>query len=609
MRCSRRERPWPLLLVLGLAACWQSTEQSEPLQVERTSPALDDASQPVLLNDSLTVYFSDEILPLSVTPDSVSVLDDAGHQVPGSLQVGSNWVAFRPEAPLDSDLMDGSFQPGGRYRLMIAGYPRHDSIRTRDGRWLEAATTFDVHVAEFGEQPAGLPSLLRPPATELPFVLRGLEEQRRQLPADVPRLQLHFTQPVLPGSVRAEDFDVRLLANPVARLTPRNARIVRSPIDVQPGCTVELDLGALPRRSDGSRRPLGDGDWISVMLRSNAALCDFAGRRALPAPPMHWLVVAGRSLPLCEWPGDDDADYGQREQLEPGFERQRAVIRPRVRVEAGSGALGAFRPRGDVTLRPGVPFDRGDGELVVSDGDSFPFLSIDVPSGVAVTVDASAGPVRLLACGGVRIRGELLVAARPVELPGGRYSEQPVRELTAAAPVALLAAGNVDLRGDVRSDVAIGSSQTVLLVATAARLQLQGSTPFQTMLVADRIDGPRGQSLAYAASWTYGLADGAAFGVHGTLPWRRLPEHLAGGSLQVIEPRGELAVAWQATPADPVRGERPDLAAGRIGRWQTARDGDLLSTEAGAFVRLSLRAKVHAGEPLPRVDQLRIVAN
>jgi len=595
------------------AACWQEQPRRQPLQVERTSPVLDDEAQPILLNDSLTVFFSAPLLPLSVTSDSVSVLDERGHQVPGSLQVGEDWVTFRPHAPLAPDLLDGSFRPGATYQLRLAGYPRPDALRSLDGTWLEAVRAFEVHVADHGEQPAGLPSLLRPPGSELPLMLRRFEEQ---LPADAPRLQLHFTQPLLPSSVTADAFEVRVLDRPVATLEPRSVRLVTSPIDPMPGCTVEIDLGTVPQRADGSRRPLIDGDWINVMLRPGG-VCDLAGNPPFSAETITWLVVEGDSVPLCGWPAPDESRF-QRDDLSPGFEVRQLAVRPRVRVEAGSGRLGVFRPSEDVTLRPGEPFDRGDGELVVSEGASFPFLSIDVPPGVTVTVDARTAPVQLLSVGGVRIAGTLRVLGAPTPLPPRPFRPQPVAELIAVAPVALVAAGGIELLGDIRAEAKAQDDQTPLLLATASRMQLLGALPFQTMLVAEsapgepgasRIEGARGQSQAYAATFTYGVADGASFDVSGELPWRQLPAHVDAGRLQIVEPSGAIDIAWQAAPVDPIAGDRPDVGVGRVGRWQGARDGEVMSIGAGAFVRLELRCRVRHGAALPRLRELRVVAD
>ncbi|HEB52940.1 MAG TPA: hypothetical protein ENI87_06770, partial [bacterium] len=275
-------RAIPIHLSLALfsalaAGCWDRGRTVEPLQVDRTSPVLGDPARPVLLNDALTVYFSAPIHPLSVTEDSVTVLDEDGNLVPGELRVGSNWVAFHPEVPLSAELLDGSFRPGGHYHLQLAGHPRPDSIRSRDGRWLEQVVAFDVFVATRDRAPAGLPSILRPPTSELPFFLRG-SEVPLPVAADAPRLPLHFSLPVLPTTVRPEAFVVRLLQEPVVELRPRAVRVQNSPLDAYPGSTVELELGALPQQVSGGQRALVAGDWLSVELRPDSGLCDYGGQ-------------------------------------------------------------------------------------------------------------------------------------------------------------------------------------------------------------------------------------------------------------------------------------------------------------------------------------------
>ena len=601
------------MLAATAAACWRSGPETEPLRVDRTSPVLGEPDAPVLLNDALTVYFRDSILPLSVTPHSVSLLDEHGLQVPGSLDVGENWLAFRPSPPLGPELDDGSFRPGGRYRLVLAGDPRPGAIRAKDGRWLDEVAVFDVFVADVDERPPGLPSILRPPPSDLPFVQRS-SDLPLQVAADAPRLYLHFTQPLLPPSVRSDAFEIRLLKGPIEELVPRSVRVVTSPLDEHPGSSVELDLGALPQRTDGTQLRLREGDLLSVALRGDRGLCDYAGRAPLPSPPSSWYVVAGGSLPLCEWPGGTGA-YGDDDGLAPGFEVHEAGVRPRVRVEAGDGRLGVFRPTHDVVLRPGQPFDAGGGRLVVSEGGDFPFLAIDVPAGVRVTVDAQTAPVRLLACGGVRVAGELALSGPALPLPGGRLSTTPVQELTAQARVAIVAAGDVAILGPVTSDAPPDETRSPLFLATAGRLVLRGSLPFQTVLGVEgrgggdgaRIDGPRGQSRAYAVSFRHGPPDGAAFRVSGVLPWRQLPVHVDACRLRVFDAEGDLGIAWQAAPPDALRGDRPDLGSGRVGRWQATRDGEVLPVGPAGFVRLRLEARVVAGQPLPRVRELRLV--
>ena len=615
---------WPKLLLLlpllaGLSGCWGKSPGRAALTVDRTSPALGNRSAPLLLNDAVTIYFSEPIRPTSVTEDSVTLIDENGHQVPGApLRVGTDWVSWVPKPPLAKDLSDGSFRPGGHYHLVLAGIPRVDRIRSQNGRSLDRRISFDIYVADHGQAPAGLPAILRPSASDLPLVLRT-SDVPQQVAADDPRLQLHFTLPVLPSSLEREAFRIRVLHAGV--LVPRSVRVVTSPLDDPdfPGSTVEIDLGSLPEHEDGTRRALVDGDFISVKMLSNSGIVDYAGRPPLPSATsdtQFWSVVAGRSVPVCEWPANEHS-YVSADELRPGFEVRGSNIVPRVRVEAGNGSLGVFRPIGDMTLRPGEMFDRGDGKLVASSGSEFHFSSIEVPKGVKVTVDATAGPVRLLSCGGVRIDGSVQLIGPTSLLPTHPFIAQPVQDLIDVVRVSIVAAGDLQVRGDIESTTAISESETALVLATAGWLRLHGSLPFQSVLVADarggqttsRIEGVRGQSRPYPASFEVGLAEGSDFEVEGVLPWRRLPPHLDSGLLQIGDQSGDLSIVWQSTSADAIRGEFPDLTEGHLGRWQYARDRDVLVAGGGAFLRMRITARVRHGEPLPSLSGLRLVEN
>ena len=596
------------LLSAALAGCWQRPEEPASLLVSRTSPVLGDPGRPVLLNDALTVYFSSELRQLSVTPDSFTLLDEQGHQVPGRLEAGDNWVSFVPTPPLSPQLDDGSYRPGGRYRLQLAGQPRPDSIRAADGRWLDAAVTYDVFVADRDHVVPGLPSILRPTTSEVPFLMRRPEAP--YVAADEPRLLVHFTQPLLPGSVTSESFKVQVLGS-ASELRPQRVQIFTSPLDEHPGSSVEIDLGGLPRFSDGAQRALEEGDWISVVARPGGALADYAGQAPLPATPVIWSVIAGSSVPLCDWLTADPAipaDFA----LEPGFEAREARLRPRVRLEAGSGELGRFAPTRDVTLRAGASFDRGDGQVVVSDGSVFAFSSVDIPDGVTVTVDARAAPVRICATGGVRIGGRLRLLSSTVEVPRERFGAPPVADLADLAPVAVLAAGAVRVDGAITHQAEPQAGRCALLLAGAAGLQLFGPIPYRSMLAVDAqssatVAGATGQGVLMPANYTRGLAAGATVEVVHVLPWRQVPLHCEGGKLQVEGLLDGVQLDWQSTPADPIQGTMPDVTAGRTGRWQPARDGDSLFVEAGSFVRLRLRAQVGGGAGAPEIARLRLV--
>ena len=136
--------------------------------------------------------------------------------------------------------------------MFVAGYPRHDAVRASDGRRLAAAVAFPVRVAGIDYRPVGLPAPLRPPMSELPFVLPPQYPPLQPVPANAPRLRLRFTLPVLPTTATADAFEVLLMRSPIETLMPRSVRVVPSRLpDDFPGSTVEIDLGGLMRQ-DGS---------------------------------------------------------------------------------------------------------------------------------------------------------------------------------------------------------------------------------------------------------------------------------------------------------------------------------------------------------------------
>jgi hypothetical protein len=600
-----------------LAACSRGGPSSTPFAIVRTSPPLHAQAAPLLLNDAITVYFSADVLPVSVTADSVTLVDGDDRVVPGTLRVGANWVSFVPVPPVTRELDDGSYRPGASYRLLIAGSPRPDAVRATDERRLAAATAFPVRIASLNDAPEGLPAPLRPQPGDVPLLLRA-DVQQQQLPADRPRLRLHFTQPLLPASVTPAAFQVTVLVNAsLEEIVPRRAYVVPSRLDAVHGSTVELDLGAWPTRArDGSSLRLREKDLVCVELRRGEhALRDYAGNAALPAEPQLWTVVAGDNVALAEWPSSTDAVFTD-DALGVGFEVRGDVIRPRVRVEAGDGSLGVFRPRRDTTLRPNEPFDRGDGTLVVSRGTVFPFASIDVPAGVTVRLDGGGTPVHLLACGSVRVDGRLELAGPPRALPRHLLREQPVRELLELTNAALVAAGDITIGGAVVAAVPPAGDTTSLLLAAAGAIDLRGlagELPFHTLLAreangdaAGSILGVRGQSLVLEAGFTYGVPPGADLAVRGVTTWRQLPWDRDAGAVHLVDASDDLQLAWQAAPADPVHRTQPDLSIGRVSRLEPVLDGATIAVAAGSFVRFALQARVRAGIEPPRLRELRL---
>ena len=617
----RRHCLW-VLGGLSLVACARPVPTPEPFTIAHVSPSLDAASPPLLLNDAITVYFSADVLPVSVTANTVTLVDDQEQVVPGTLRVGSNWVTYHPTPPVTRDLDDGSYRLGARYRLSIAGSPRPDAVRSVDGRRLAAATVFPVRIARFEEKPPELPAPLRPMGNDILFFLRS-PDGIQQLPADSPRLQLHFTQPLLPSSVTPEAFEITSFRSlPGETLVPRSVRVLRRSAvfarlaDEPPGCSVEIDLGSLPLRAgSGVAEALRKHEFLSVKLRTGAtSVRDYTGASPLPRTPPMWRVVEGANVALAAWPAPGDGIVPD-DGLSPSFEVRGDVLRPRVRTEAGDGSLGLFRPRQDLTLRPGEPFDRGDGVVVVSRGNQFPFLAIDIPPGVTVRIDAGQQPVQLQACGSVRIAGELVLVATPHRWQS-RAAAVPVSDLANQVPVAVVAAGDIDVAGRITASVVASEDATNLLLACAGSLDLRprAELPFQTVLAVESgqpeggnaIRGMRGQSVLVLASFTYGLAERAEFEVRGLLPWRQLPWDRDAAALQAVDADSSIQCSWQTVPADPIRRGEPDLTVGRRSRLQGVTPGEGIAFAAGSFVRLQLVARVRSGEPLPNLRELRL---
>jgi len=596
-------RPRPLaVLLLAFAApgCTRSAPSPVAFEVVRVAPAVGDGAEPLLLNDSLTVYFSDSVQQLSVTPESVVLVDERGHRVPGSLRAGSNWVTFLPIVPIAPDLGDGSFRPGATYRLTLVGAPRPDALRASDGRRLAGPRAFDVKIAPRDHRAPGLVAPLRPVAEDLPFVVRPVNVPQ-VVAADSPRLRLHFTLPVLPASVATNAFDVRFAPNG-ERIRPRSVRVVRSRADEFDGSTVEIDLGALPGL---------EGTWLSVVVVPDSGLVDYAGRPPLPSGTEYWSVVPGSSIALAEWPSAEETTFADDDVLAPCFEVRSGIVRPRVRVEAGDGSLGLFRPQRDTTLRAGVPFDRGDGRQVVSTGNSFPFSAIDVPAGVRVVVDAASGPVQLLACGGVRIAGEVEIVGGAARVDVRPFRSVAVSELLASANVAIVAGGDVRVEGAVGSrDANIGGGSP-LTIAAAGCMHLGGALPFNTLLAFEEgnpraISGPSGQVLRTPTTFTYGAAPGLDLVVRGYSGWRLVPVDRDAGVIRLSGADRDLLVGWQVASPDPLRAGRPDVPATGLARPQRVADGDVLSVTPGGWVRVQLEARVTA-DSAPAVQDVRLV--
>lgn len=613
-----------LLAVCTLGAACSGRRQGapEPFVVERA--ALPEA-ETVLLNDPITVVFSAPLDPMSVTSDSVAVVDERNQAVRGRLRVGANWVTFEPEPPLAPTLDDGSFAPGAVLRLAVAGYPRSDAVRAADGRRLSACFQATFRAAALDEVPAGLPAPLRPVlGGALPFLLRPQAIEGR-VPIDEPRLRLFCTLPVLPSSVTAEAFEISLVQRnrplpagpPALRIAPRSVRIARLPAGAEeyPGSTIEIDLGSSVRLHDGAELlPLTPGDLIAVKVTTGRKpLRDYSGQPLQVAvdAPHWWEAVPGSRVLWKEWTvatANRDGFRATDDLAVPDLEWSQGVLRPRVRVEAGDGSLGVFRPQQDTSLVPGQPFDRGDGTLVVDDGGVYAFAAIDVPAGVTVTVDPRGGRARLLASGRARIAGRLLVPPLGVAQSLRQGDLVDFGSVVESAAVTLLAAGGAAVTGAV--ELAPGAADGVSFALVAAGpVDLRGPIPLGSLLAtepdAHRVQGLAQRVLGVKVRLTPGMPTGAVGEAAGWTGYEALPPGCTAGAVQRLDCGADVRLDWQSVPPDPVRGGA-DLDPARATPPRAIDEDGEFAVLPGSFVRFRCTIPVRGGQPLRGCGGLRV---
>lgn len=582
-------------------------------------PALGTEAEPLLLNDAITVYFSEPVDPLSVTRDSFAVVDQDGHPVRGRLRSDGTWVTFEPEAPIAPDLQDGSLRPGREYRLVVLGYPRADGIRARNGRLLQDGLRRTFRTASLEDASRALPAPLRPlHAESRPFLLRPSDAGTVPVPIDDPRLQLHFTLPVLPTAVTPAAFAVTLLQRGAPpgqfeRIEPRSVRLLPQQAgDEFAGSTVELTFGVEARVAGTDRTVrLQPEDFLGVQLVVGAAgLTDYAGR---PVPQqVQWAtVVPGVAVTVAEWPAaGDELPYLDPDLAIPGFEvTVLRTLQPLVRVEAGSGSLGAFRPTVETVLAPGQPFDPGDGRSLVVDDPEFDFTSVEVPEGVVVHLRGFGRPVVLRALGRMRIDGRLVVEAAGggAGWQGGELAD--LSSIRATASATLVAGSGIEVRGRIESGELEPAGPVALV--TAGCIELRGPVPTGTLLATERggnaLAGALDGCLPIRVRLQPGLPEGVTCTARGISPWLALPGDRGARRLRMQPGSTPVHVAWQELPPDPLRPGRPDFDPARASAAREAVDDVAVDVPPGAFLRLRLAVELRGGAALPHVAAVRLL--
>lgn len=587
-------------LVLLATACGERRVPTTGVfAVARVSPG-DGAA--VFLNQRLTVYFTERVDALSVTPDTVRVFDDDRHPVAVErLEVGAQSVTLHPRVPLDPTLDDGSFVAGRRYTLEVAGYPQVNAVRSRAGRILARGLRVPFAVVPLTGT-ADYPRPLLPVGMgNEPFTLDPT--RRLEVQIESAALRLHFILPPYPPSVRPGAFAVQRLGGTLHRVEVHPvevaaARVVRDASDPFPGCSVELELNADP--------PLSLSDHLAISLvEGESRIVDYAGRpgtllQETGGTVRHVHVRKGSQVEVARIeaagaPALEDVGLGI-----PGFEVRDRRLLPRVRVAAGSGVHGVFAPQESARLGPSEALSLTGGRVVWADA-TLELSGLEVPEGVRLTIGGFPGPVRILVTGSVRIAGEVVLETvrGPVAEIEDRGAAQVMLlrddSLTGIAGCVILAAGNIEVTGrfvHVNEKERMGPP---LALVAGGRLVMRGRTPPGTICACEgELVGDLQSARLGSIRMRSGYSGLVAVTAQAHTAWVRMPSWVQSAVVASADAADAgVEVLWQTAPPDsidPTRFDRrPDL-------WSQPRPiSEEIVGAAGQFVRFLLRARVEPG--------------
>lgn len=508
---SRSTAPLAALALSLLTGCDRSAEPAvrAGLRLEQRRP---EAAEGIYLNEPLVLHFSAPLDPLSVTRESVRIrAADGGPPAHGVYEVDGDRLRFRPDPPLEPGLSDGGLRPGTTYVVELAGFPRPDGLRARDGRALESSYRWTFRTAERGE-----PLFV----DQTPLTGSLLQLDRVRFGRDEP-LRLSCAEPLDPTTLSADDFQLYFLSaerrsvdDPVQRV-PLRARFVANaePGAAAGGARIEL-------RPETGAFEVGQ---YRLAITPGVGLRDFGGNLAWPsrpgAAPTFDLVVVHRETEVHESfanadrrspllvPGADGAaywanqDWGTGESASPELAGRVTI---RLPAAAGDGAdgrvvLAGVEAREDVRasrlgvaagerceLRSaGLVVLRSQGRLAI-DGELVRRTEGTVPMTFASGAPLSTPPPPRPGAWRAERLSDWLAYARAQDHPwtvlvaGGDLVIGADARLEVAGPLLLVAGGRVVVLGD------LDSQEDQLFVLG----EYEGRLPGKSYLAAMMIDAP-----------------------------------------------------------------------------------------------------------------------
>lgn len=403
----------------------------------------------VLLNQTLTLHFSEPVDPMSVTRTSLSIVDEEGAPARGTVRVDGSRVQFVPDPPLAADLSDGGLRHGTRYRLEARGFPHLDGLRSVEGRPMRSTYRWSFVTVPWADDPRELFFERERSAVEplwlVGSVLLGDDWWLRMRAGEL--LTIQSGRPILPSSVRSEDFELARIERTGSEPVPLEARLVENH---DAGAAVPLGtarIELLPHRE------LTPGFYELALPSPDGGPRDLAGNLlSRPHRPLHIEVFAyGEEHGVHE---EDflDAEH-QSPQAVPGFDGTASW--------AGDGV---------VTVRfPNAAGDGSDGHVELTDGThaDVQALSIVLAAEQTAQLDAPGLVIlraqRRIALHGALVRSGEAPAAASSWNPGERLTDWLARAIAEDSPWTVIIAG-----GDLVIDGRVETSGPLLLVAGGA---------------------------------------------------------------------------------------------------------------------------------------------
>jgi hypothetical protein len=443
-------------LLLSLPAVLAGCERADPGRKEafRLVAFGEADARAVLLNEKLHFVFSAPVDPSSVTSRSIAIRSEDGASAQGRFEVSRERVGFHPDQALARTLDDGGYRPATAYRVEVAGFPRPDGVRARDGRILErgASASFRTVDPAKGIQPFLDDNPFQGPFPGLP----GASPLQVRIGDPI---SIVFTEPLRPDTVTEESFRLREfrggteledIAIEVRLPRPGEGRVVEIvPRDPEPLPTKYV-LVIRDRIQDygGNRVP------------ALSAFVEF-----LPTSPEEAAEVFSeefsteRNLDLEDAGEDGWAAWGN------------GTVSVQVPDLAGDGRLGPWSPGGVVRWRAGetAKIAVGGGEREAAIGD-LPFAEVDVGPEAEVRIEGD-GPVRIRSASTFRVRGTIRRGRTEGGVPTLRKGGSPSDAKDALAllegskgpDLVLASAGNLLVEGEV-------ACEGILILITGGRV-------------------------------------------------------------------------------------------------------------------------------------------